>query len=42
MKRADNLIVYYLPVVQPSGAVVTTIVYAMKNFSAWGLPWDVR
>ncbi|HQB47123.1 MAG TPA: ABC transporter permease, partial [Polyangiaceae bacterium] len=42
VKRADNLIVYYLPVVQPSGAVVTTIVYAMKNFSAWGLPWDVR
>ncbi len=39
--RADNLIVTYLPVVQPSGAEVTTIVYAMNDFRVWGLPWDV-
>lgn len=39
--RADNLIVTFLPVVQPSGAEVTTIVYAMNDFRPWGLPWDV-
>ena len=39
--RADNLTVTFLPVVQPSGAEVTTIVYAMDDFRPWGIPWDV-
>lgn len=41
VEHADNLLVFYLPVVQPSGAEETTIIYAMEDFRAWGLPWDI-
>lgn len=41
VERADNITVTFLPVVQPTGGEETAIAYAMDDFSAWGLPWDV-
>jgi len=41
VQRADNLIVNYFMVAQPSGAEETTIVYAMDDFRPWGIPWNV-
>lgn len=40
--RADNLIVTYLNLALPSGAQESTIAYALKDFKAWNLPWDMR
>jgi putative ABC transport system permease protein len=39
--RADNLIVHFVPIMLPSGAEETAVVYAMQDFKKWGLPWDV-
>jgi len=39
--RADNLIVFYLMVALPSGREENTIVYAMRDFKTWGVPWKV-
>jgi putative ABC transport system permease protein len=39
--RADNLILSFMQVALPTGAEETTIVYAMEDFSRWGVPWHV-
>ena len=39
--RADNLLVSFLEVSLPSGAVEGMLVYAMEDFAAWGFPWNV-
>jgi putative ABC transport system permease protein len=39
--RADNLILSFMQVSLPTGAEETTIVYAMNDFSRWGVPWQV-
>ncbi len=39
--RADNLIVWLVPVSLPTGAQELTIIYAMEDFSRWGFPWNV-
>jgi putative ABC transport system permease protein len=39
--RADNLIVWFMNVTQPSGAVEGTEVYALENFARWNFPWNV-
>jgi putative ABC transport system permease protein len=37
--RADNLILSFMQVALPTGAEETTVVYAMEDFSRWGVPW---
>src|SRR5258706_6024800 len=39
--RADNLIVWFMQLSLPSGAQEGTEVYAMEDFSRWGVPWKV-
>jgi putative ABC transport system permease protein len=39
--RADNLIVWFMNVNLPSGAVEGTEVYALEDFARWGFPWNV-
>ena len=39
VKRADNLILSFMQVALPSGAEETTVVYALRDFAAWGVPW---
>jgi len=39
--RADNLIVWFVPVALPSGAKEATIVYAMEDFPRWSFPWNI-
>jgi putative ABC transport system permease protein len=39
--RADNLILAFVNMSLPSGAKENVIVYALEDFSAWNLPWDV-
>ncbi|HKM54594.1 MAG TPA: ABC transporter permease [Isosphaeraceae bacterium] len=39
--RADNLIVWFVPVALPSGAKEATIVYAMEDFPRWRFPWNI-
>jgi len=39
--RADNLIVWFMNVNLPSGAVEGTEVYALEDFPRWGFPWNV-
>lgn len=41
VERADNLIVWFMTIALPSGAQEGTLVYALSNFSSWGLPWNV-
>jgi len=40
--RADNLILSYMSVALPSGANENTVVYALKDFNAWNLPWNIQ
>lgn len=40
--RAENLIVTYLNLALPSGAQESTIAYALKDFKAWNLPWEMK
>jgi putative ABC transport system permease protein len=40
--RADNLILTYMSVALPSGANENTVVYALRDFKAWNLPWNVK
>jgi putative ABC transport system permease protein len=42
VERADNLIVAYLNLALPSGAQESTITYALKDFRAWNLPWEMK
>jgi putative ABC transport system permease protein len=39
--RADNLIVWFMTVNLPSGAIEGTEVYALEDFEAWKFPWNV-
>jgi putative ABC transport system permease protein len=39
--RADNLIVWFMNVSLPNGAVEGTEVYAMEDFDRWHFPWNV-
>lgn len=36
--RADNLIVWFVPVALPSGAKEATIIYALEDFRRWSFP----
>jgi putative ABC transport system permease protein len=40
--RADNLIVWVVRVTQPGGATEDAVIYALEDFSRWGLPWSVE
>ena len=40
--RADNLIVWFVPVALPSGAKEATIVYALEDFPALEVPVERR
>ena len=42
VSRADNLILSFMQVALPTGAEETTIVYAMQDFSRWGVPWELE
>ncbi len=42
ISRADNLILSFMQVALPTGAEETTIVYAMQDFSRWGVPWELE
>jgi putative ABC transport system permease protein len=39
--RADNLIVWFTSVALPGGAKESVILYALKDFARWNLPWAV-
>ena len=39
VERADNLIVWFMNVSLPTGAVEGTEVYALEDFEAWDFPW---
>jgi putative ABC transport system permease protein len=41
VSRADNLIVWFVPVALPSGAKEATIIYALEDFPRWKFPWNV-
>lgn len=41
VERADNLIVWLLPIALPSGIQETVLIYAMENFARWRFPWNV-
>jgi putative ABC transport system permease protein len=40
--QADNLIVNFLTISLPSGAQEGVIVYGLRNFRDWNLPWNVE
>jgi putative ABC transport system permease protein len=39
--RADNLIVWFMNISLPTGAVEGTEVYALEDFERWNIPWNV-
>jgi putative ABC transport system permease protein len=39
--RADNLIVSFMNIQLPTGALEGALVYALEDFTAWNLPWRV-
>jgi putative ABC transport system permease protein len=41
VERADNLIVWFMNVNLPNGAVEGTEVYALEDFQRWRFPWNV-
>lgn len=41
VERADNLIVWFMNVSLPNGAVEGTEVYALEDFSRWNFPWKL-
>lgn len=41
VRRADNLIVDFKQVALPTGAQEGSLVYALEDYAAWNLPWDV-
>ena len=40
--RADNLLVQFMNIQLPSGAEEGCLVYALEDFAAWNLPWNVQ
>ncbi len=41
VERADNLLLAFINVTQPSGAEETAIVYGLEDFRRWGVPWHI-
>ncbi|HMC22245.1 MAG TPA: ABC transporter permease [Thermoanaerobaculia bacterium] len=41
VERADNLIVWFMNVNLPTGAVEGTEVYALEDFERWNFPWKL-
>ncbi len=41
VERADNLIIQFMNIQLPSGAEEGCLVYALEDFRAWNLPWNV-
>lgn len=41
VERADNLIVWFSQISLPSGAQEATEMYALEDFTRWGIPWKV-
>jgi putative ABC transport system permease protein len=39
--RADNLLVQFMNIMLPTGAEEGCLVYALDDFQAWNLPWNV-
>jgi putative ABC transport system permease protein len=39
--RADNLIVWFMNIALPTGAVEGTEIYALEDFQRWNMPWNV-
>jgi putative ABC transport system permease protein len=39
--RADNLIVWFMNISLPTGAVEGTEIYALEDFPRWNMPWKV-
>ncbi len=39
--RADNLIVWFTTVALPGGAKESVVLYALRDFARWNLPWKV-
>lgn len=39
--RADNLIVWFATVALPGGAKESAVIYGLKDFALWNLPWKV-
>ena len=42
VERADNLIVWFLNLSLPNGAEEGMLVYALEDFTRWGIPWNVE
>ncbi len=42
VKRADNLIVWFITLVLPTGSQEGTLMYALEDFTRWGLPWNIE
>ncbi len=41
VERADNLIVWFATVALPGGAKESAVIYGLKDFARWNLPWEV-
>ncbi len=41
VERADNLIVFFMPIVLPSGAQENIMLYALEDFKRWQFPWHL-
>ena len=41
VQRADNLIIWFMNINLPTGAVEGTEVYALEDFTRWNMPWNV-
>jgi len=39
--RADNLIVWFATVALPGGAKESAVIYALRDFAGWNLPWKI-
>jgi len=39
--QADNLIVWYMPLLLKNGARESVLVYALANADRWGFPWNI-
>jgi putative ABC transport system permease protein len=41
VERADDLLVWFATVSLPGGAKESAVIYALRDFSRWNLPWKV-
>jgi putative ABC transport system permease protein len=41
VERADNLIVWFATVALPGGAKESAVIYGLRDFAGWNLPWHV-